>query len=52
MGFLACISSLCGILLRQNVARAGIPASVLVLLMLLFLGALFVIGLCFRVFKD
>jgi amino acid transporter len=52
MSFVAGIFSLCGIVLRQNVARAGIPASVLVVLMLLFLGVLFVVGMCFGVFKD
>jgi hypothetical protein len=52
MGLLACISWLCGILLRQTVPRAGIPASRLVMYMLLLLGALFFVGLCFRVFRD
>jgi uncharacterized membrane protein len=52
MSFVAGVFFLSGIVLRKNTALAIIPASVLVLLMFIFLGVLFIAGLYFNAFEK
>jgi hypothetical protein len=52
MSFVIGVFFLSGIVLRKNTPLIGIPASVLVVLMLIFLGVLLIAGLCFNVFEK